>query len=197
MMPRDRTGGTAVGILRRVKHRDARRAPRLAPVFNIQGGEMIFLLLVALVILGPEKLPDAVRKFTKAYTEFRKMASGFQGELKQVLDEPMRELRETADAMRDAAKFDIDPEVTGGLSNLGGGSPGTKPATARMQPVSSDIEPKTASPNRKDGGLNFGGAAARRQSRNTADPETADREEAAADAADVPVEAPVAEDTTE
>ena len=76
-------------------------------MFNIQGSELIFLLLVALVILGPEKLPDAVRKFTKAYTEFRKMANGFQGELKQVLDEPMRELRETADAMRDA-KLTID-----------------------------------------------------------------------------------------
>ncbi len=48
-------------------------------MFNIQGSELIFLLLVALVILGPEKLPDAVRKFTKAYTEFRKMANGFQG----------------------------------------------------------------------------------------------------------------------
>jgi sec-independent protein translocase protein TatB len=77
-------------------------------VFNIQGSEMIFLLLVALVILGPEKLPEAVRKFAKTYAEFKKMANGFQGEFRQALDEPMREFRETANAVRDAAKFDID-----------------------------------------------------------------------------------------
>ena len=178
---------------------------------------MIFLLLVALVILGPEKLPDAVRKFTKAYTEFRKMANGFQGELKQVLDEPMRELRETADAMRDAAKFDLDPEVTSSLGNLGGGPRVSKPATARMQPASSDIEPKAASANRKDGGLNFGSPAARRQNREVtaaaADEPTAPAggfdaavdgpasepvaTAAESDATDAPVDAPVAEDTTE
>ncbi|HAN35122.1 MAG TPA: twin-arginine translocase subunit TatB, partial [Acidimicrobiaceae bacterium] len=83
-------------------------APRLTAVFNIQGSEMIFLLLVALVILGPEKLPEAVRKFAKTYAEFKKMANGFQGEFRQALDEPMREFRETANAVRDAAKFDID-----------------------------------------------------------------------------------------
>ena len=55
-------------------------------MFNIQGSEMIFLLLVALVILGPEKLPEAVRKFAKTYAEFKKMANGFQGEFRQALD---------------------------------------------------------------------------------------------------------------
>ena len=173
-------------------------------MFNIQGSEMIFLLLVALVILGPEKLPDAVRKFTKAYTEFRKMANGFQGELKQVLDEPMRELRETADAMRDAAKFDLDPEVTSSLNNLGGAGRGSKPPTARMQPASSDIAPKPAGAERKDGGLNFGTPGARRQNRaSSAETAPADGADAAVDGPaepvtqDAPVDTPVAEDTTE
>ena len=69
-------------------------------MFNVQGSELIFLLLIALVVLGPEKLPDAVRKFTKAYSEFKKMANGFQGEMRSVLEEPMRELRDTADLMQ-------------------------------------------------------------------------------------------------
>jgi sec-independent protein translocase protein TatB len=72
-------------------------------VFNLQGSEIIVILLIALVVLGPEKLPDAVRKFTQTYSELKKMSTGFQSELKSALDEPMREMRETADLVRKAA----------------------------------------------------------------------------------------------
>src|SRR6478735_4371272 len=77
-------------------------------MFNLSGSEMVFLLLLALIILGPEKLPDAVRRFGKGYAEFKKMSSGFQSELKSALDEPMREMRETADAFKKAVNFDFD-----------------------------------------------------------------------------------------
>jgi sec-independent protein translocase protein TatB len=72
-------------------------------VFNLQGSEIIVILLLALVVLGPEKLPDAVRKFTQTYSELKKMSTGFQSELKSALDEPMREMRETANLVRNAA----------------------------------------------------------------------------------------------
>ena len=72
-------------------------------MFNLQGSEIIVILLLALVVLGPEKLPDAVRKFTQTYNELKKMSTGFQSELKSALDEPMREMRETANLVRDAA----------------------------------------------------------------------------------------------
>lgn len=72
-------------------------------MFNLQGSEIIVILLIALVVLGPEKLPDAVRKFTQTYSELKKMSTGFQAELKSALDEPMREMRETADLVRNAA----------------------------------------------------------------------------------------------
>lgn len=72
-------------------------------MFNLQGSEIIVILLIALVVLGPEKLPEAVRKFTQTYSELKKMSTGFQSELKSALDEPMREMRETADLVRNAA----------------------------------------------------------------------------------------------
>ena len=52
---------------------------------------------------GPEKLPNAIRQFTKTYAELKKMSTGFQYELQSALDEPMREMRETANLVRDAA----------------------------------------------------------------------------------------------
>lgn len=77
-------------------------------MFNLSGSELIFLLLLALVVLGPEKLPDAIRKFGRIYAELRKMSTGFQSELRQAMDEPMRELRETAELTRRAVTFDPD-----------------------------------------------------------------------------------------
>lgn len=116
---------------------------RLANVFNLTGSEIAFLVLIGLIVLGPEKLPDAVRRFTKAYNEFKKMATGFQGEMKQAFDEPMRELRGTADAVRKAADFDISLE----------GKQEAKPTTA-----------KPAESVRRDAGLNFGNPTKRQQS---------------------------------
>src|SRR3954464_5879822 len=82
-------------------------------MFNLSGSELVFLLLLALIVLGPEKLPEAVRKFGRVYSELKKMSTGFQTELKSALDEPMREMRETADAFKKPVNFEFDDE--GGL----------------------------------------------------------------------------------
>jgi sec-independent protein translocase protein TatB len=72
-------------------------------VFNLQGSEIIVILLIALVVLGPERLPDAIRRFMQTYNELKKMGSGFQSEIKTAFEEPLKELRDTAAVVRDAA----------------------------------------------------------------------------------------------
>ena len=74
-------------------------------MFNLQGSEIIVILLIALVVLGPERLPDAVRRFMQTYNELKKMGSGFQSEIKTAFEEPLREMRDTAAVVRDA----VDP----------------------------------------------------------------------------------------
>lgn len=86
-------------------------------MFNLSGSEIIFLIIIALVVLGPDKLPEAMRKAGKAYGDFKRMTSGFQNEMKSVLDEPMRELRETADLAKSSAMFDTSA-ITKPLSGL-------------------------------------------------------------------------------
>jgi len=68
--------------------------------FNTSGTELLVILLVALVVLGPERLPDFIRKVGRVVAEVRRMANGFQAELRDTLDEPTRELRETMDLAR-------------------------------------------------------------------------------------------------
>ncbi|TDT16439.1 sec-independent protein translocase protein TatB [Ilumatobacter fluminis] len=74
-------------------------------MFNFQGSEIVIILLLALVVLGPEKLPEAMRKAGQMYGELKKMSSSFQSEFRSVLDEPVREVKETADLLRDSADF--------------------------------------------------------------------------------------------
>ena len=68
----------------------------------MSGSEIVVILLLALIVLGPEKLPEAIRKFGRVYSEIRKVSNGFQSEFKSAFDEPMKELRETAQLTRDA-----------------------------------------------------------------------------------------------
>ncbi len=43
--------------------------------FNIQGPELILILIIALVVLGPGRLPDVGAALGKSIREFRKAAS--------------------------------------------------------------------------------------------------------------------------
>ena len=69
-------------------------------MFNIGGGELLVILVIALIVLGPEKLPDAVRRAGRIYGELRRMSSGFQAELRDAIDEPMKEIRSTTDLVK-------------------------------------------------------------------------------------------------
>ncbi len=62
-------------------------------MFNLSGTEIVFILLAALVLLGPEKLPEAMRKVGRVYAEVKKISNGFQSEIRSVLDEPTRDIR--------------------------------------------------------------------------------------------------------
>jgi len=84
--------------------------PRLAAVFNMSGSEIIVLLLLALIVLGPERLPDAVRSFGRVYGQVRRMGDGFRTEMRSALEEPVRELRETADLARRAVMEAPEPD---------------------------------------------------------------------------------------
>ena len=54
---------------------------------NLGGGEILIILLAALLFLGPQKLPDAARQIGKAMAELRKITSGFQRELRDAIND--------------------------------------------------------------------------------------------------------------
>lgn len=58
-------------------------------MLNIGGGEFLIILLVALVVLGPTKLPDAARQVGKVVGEFRRISAGFQREIQTAMNDPV------------------------------------------------------------------------------------------------------------
>lgn len=55
-------------------------------MFNVGGPEILVILLVALVILGPDQLPKAMRTFGNVMAEVRKVSGGFQAEMRKAID---------------------------------------------------------------------------------------------------------------
>lgn len=56
-------------------------------MFNLGAGEVLVIMLLALIVLGPQRLPDAARQIGKFMGEIRRMSSGFQQELKTAFDD--------------------------------------------------------------------------------------------------------------
>lgn len=78
-------------------------------MFNFSGSEIIFLLLAGLVVLGPERLPGVIRQVGKVYGDIRRTTQGLERELRETLDEPLKDFRSSAESIR-AGFGQIDTE---------------------------------------------------------------------------------------
>ena len=56
---------------------------------NLGWAEIAVIVVVALVVLGPEKLPGAARQVGNVIRQVRRISTGFQQELQNALDEPV------------------------------------------------------------------------------------------------------------
>jgi sec-independent protein translocase protein TatB len=55
-------------------------------MFNIGGGELIVIMVIALIVLGPKRLPDAARQIGKVMGDLRRLSTSFQSEVRTALD---------------------------------------------------------------------------------------------------------------
>lgn len=55
---------------------------------SIGPAEILVVLVVALVVLGPNRLPDAARSVGKALAELRRVSAGVQSEVREAFAEP-------------------------------------------------------------------------------------------------------------
>lgn len=58
-------------------------------MFNVGTAELLVIMLVALLVLGPNKLPEAARQVGRVLGQLRRLSAGFQAEMRDALREPI------------------------------------------------------------------------------------------------------------
>lgn len=80
-------------------------------MFGIGSTELIVILVVALIVLGPRKLPEMAKTLGKAMGEFRRMSSDFQRTIDTELDREEKQKRREEEAKRQAVKKQQEEET--------------------------------------------------------------------------------------
>lgn len=79
----------------------------LACMFGIGLPEMIIILVVALLVVGPSKLPELARTLGKAFSEFRRMADEVKETFEEeVMKEEEAKISETAEEAKSEVQQD-------------------------------------------------------------------------------------------
>lgn len=56
-------------------------------MFNVGPAEVVVILLVALIVFGPQRLPEAARTFGRVMSEVRRVSAGFQQEMRSAFED--------------------------------------------------------------------------------------------------------------
>jgi Tat protein translocase TatB subunit len=60
-------------------------------MFGIGMQELILIAIIALIVVGPKKLPDLAKTLGKGFSEFKKATEGITDELKETMKEDKKQ----------------------------------------------------------------------------------------------------------
>lgn len=106
-------------------------------MFGIGSTELLIILVVALIVIGPSKLPDLMRTLGKGMAEFRRMSSDVKSTFEAEVDRADREHRK-AEAKKELYPETpvVDVPVQAAAASEDRAAPAAKPA-APGQPAGS------------------------------------------------------------
>ena len=86
--------------------------PNLLLFFNISGGEIFIILVVAFIIFGPQKIPEIARKLGKGIHEMKKATN----DIKREIDNEVNKVKTNVDDAVD--NIDIDTKEKSDKTNI-------------------------------------------------------------------------------
>lgn len=107
-------------------------------MFDIGFGEIIVVLVIGLIVLGPERLPVAVKTVTGWIRAMRSLASSVQNELTQELK--LQELKESLKKAESAGLQNLSPELKASMDEL------KEIATGMKNTIHSDLNTDSETP---------------------------------------------------
>jgi len=109
-------------------------------VGSVGAPEILVILVLALLVLGPDRLPQAARTMGRWVGEIRKITGSLQAEVQDVVDEVMRPVNETATVATESFTSTYRPADTGTSTTAVEPDPATaaSPSTAVSEPLSTE-----------------------------------------------------------
>ena len=107
-------------------------------MFDLAWSEIALIGVVALVVIGPKDLPEAIRGVARGVQKLRRMAAEFQGHADELvreakLDEVRNQINEVRSAVNDIRNFDLRTEIERNVD-----ADGTIRSTFQDDPLKSD-----------------------------------------------------------
>jgi sec-independent protein translocase protein TatB len=122
-------------------------------MFNVGPEKLMVVLLVALIVLGPDKLPNAARQIGRYLSDFRRISQGFQQELRSAIDmaaDPVTTLTQptpgdSGSAAQPATPVHPDPDVDSGeVAEATDADPTSPPDSLESVPAADEATPVVA-----------------------------------------------------
>jgi sec-independent protein translocase protein TatB len=109
-------------------------------MFNVGGGELIVIMLIALIVLGPQRLPGAARQIGKTMGDLRRLSTGFQNEVRSAIND-VDDLDQVA-ARRNLLARDTVAQTPSAADR--GPAPASRPPRTRPLEAAPLVEPAPA-----------------------------------------------------
>lgn len=103
---------------------------------SIGAPEVLVVLIIALLFLGPERLPKAAKSLGKAVGEFRRVTGGFQAEMRDAVDSVVNPIKSTLSSTP-STTTDVTVDRTPASIETSG-SPSTSSPDLRDRPAAAD-----------------------------------------------------------
>lgn len=96
-------------------------------MFNIGGGELLIIILVIIIFIGPSKLPEVANTLGRLSTTIRRFNQSFQDEIRDSFEDPIEEaarergkqiLSKESEDLENIEIDDSDSKLTDGESDV-------------------------------------------------------------------------------